>query len=104
MRWIVRSRLGMDRDDVRSRLGKGVEEIVDRRDHQMHVEWLGRVRPERLHHRGANGDVGHEMAVHDVDMDPVGPGHVDGADFLAQPRKIGRQDRRGNQGCGHGSD
>ena len=45
MRWIgaveVRPGLGMDGDDVGAGLGEGVEEMVDRRDHQMDVERLG---------------------------------------------------------------
>ena len=36
------------------------------------------------------------MAVHDVDMDPVGAGGVDRADFLAELREIGGEDRRGD--------
>jgi hypothetical protein len=36
------------------------------------------------------------MAVHDVDMDPVGAGGIDRAHFLAQLRKIGGKDRRGD--------
>ena len=33
------------------------------------------------------------MAVHHVDMDPVGAGRVDRAHLLAQPREIGGEDR-----------
>ena len=74
-------------------LGEGVEKGIDRRDHQMDVERLGRVRAQRLHHRRADRDVGHEMPVHHIDMDPVGAGRVDRAHFLAQPREIGGEDR-----------
>ena len=100
----VRARFGMDGDDVGAGLGEGVEEGVDRRDHQMDVERLGRVRAERLHHRRADGDVRDEMAVHDVDVDPVGAGLVDRAHLLAEPREIGGQDRGGDEGCGHRPD
>ena len=58
---------------------------------------LARVRPKRLHHRRADGEVGHEMAVHDVDVDPVGAGLVDRADFLAELGEVGGQDRRGDE-------
>src|SRR6516225_5380446 len=58
----------------------------------MDVERLCRMRPQRLHHLGANGDVGHKMAVHDVDMDPVGAGRVDRAHLLAELGEVGRQD------------
>ncbi len=76
--------------------GEGLDKGVAGRDHQMHVEDLLRVRTERLHDVGADGDVGHEMPVHDVDMDPVAARRIDGAHLLAEPREVGREDRRGN--------
>ena len=100
----VRAGFGMDGDDVRAGLGEGVEERIDRRDHQVDVERLLRVRPERLHHRRADREVGDEMAVHHVDMDPVGAGLVDRAHFLAEPGEIGGEDRRGDERAGHGAD
>ena len=36
------------------------------------------------------------MAVHHVDMDPVGAGGVDRAHLLAQPGEIGGEDRGGD--------
>ena len=77
-------------------LGEGLEIRIDRRNHQMDIERLFGVRPQRLHHRRTDGDVGHEMAVHHIDMDEVGAGRLDRLDFRAQPGKIGRQDRRGD--------
>ncbi len=88
--------LGMDGEDVRPRLGEGLEEGIDRRDHEMDVERLGAVRPERLHHRRADGQIGHEMAVHDVDVDPVRSRLVDGAHLLAEPGEVGREDGGGD--------
>ena len=61
---------------------------------------LARVRAQRLHHRRADREVGHEMAVHHVDVDPVGAGRVDRAHFLAQPGEVGGQDRRGDERVG----
>ena len=92
----MRSGFGMHGDDIGARLGEGFEIRIARRDHQMHVENLLGVRAERLHHVGADGDVGHEMPVHHVDMDPVAARLVDGAHFLAQPREIGGENRWGN--------
>ena len=42
------------------------------------------------------------MAVHDVDVDPVGAGLVDRAHFLAELGEVGGQDRRGDERGGHG--
>ena len=90
----MRPGLHMHGDDVGAGLGEGLEIGIAGRDHQMHVEQLLGVRPQRLHHVGTDADVGHEMAVHDVDMDPVGAGRIDGAHLLAELGEIGGQDRR----------
>src|SRR3546814_13958464 len=70
------------------------DERVDRGDHQMHVEHPVGVRAQRLHDGGADRQVGHEMPVHDVDVNPVGAGVGDGADLFAQPREVGGPEDR----------
>ena len=100
----VRPSLGMDGDDVGAGLGESVEEQVDRRNHQMDVERLRRVRAERFHHARADGEVGNEMAVHHVDVDPVGARLVDRADFLAELGEVGGEDRRGDESLEHRPD
>ena len=90
----MRPGFGMHGDAVGAGLGEGLQIGIDRRDHQMHVERLFGVGPQRLHHRRADGDVGHEMAVHHIDMDEIGARRLDRLDLGAQPREIGRQDRR----------
>ena len=103
----MRTCLGMDRDVVASRLGKGFEIRIARRNHQMGVENLFGVRAHRLDDVGTIGNVGDEMAVHHVEMDPVGAGGIDGAHLFAEFGKVGRQDRRrnhegtGDEGSGH---
>ena len=92
----VRTRLRMHGDRIRARFGEGVEKRVDGRNHQMDVERLAGVRAERLHHCRPDGQVGHKMAVHHVDMDPVCAGAVDRAHFLAEPGEVGREDRGGD--------
>src|SRR4029450_9165240 len=46
------------------------------------------------HHAGPDRDVAHEVAVHDIHMDPVAAGAVDRLHLLAQLGEIGREDRR----------
>src|SRR5262249_59021975 len=65
-------------------------------DHQVHVEHLFGVRAQRLHHVGTDGDIGHEVPVHHVDMHPVGAGGVERAHLLAELGEVGGQDRRGD--------
>jgi len=100
----VRPGFRMDGDPVGPRFRESVEKRIDRRNHQVDVERLGAVGPQRLHHRGPNGEVGDEVAVHDVDVDPVGAGLVDRAHFLAELREVGGQNGRGDQGAGHRPD
>jgi hypothetical protein len=59
------------------------------RNHQVDVERLGRIRPDGAHDVWTHGDVRDEVAVHDVDVNPVGAGLVQRAHFLAQPREVG---------------
>ncbi len=77
-------------------LGEGFEIRIAGRDHQMHVERLFGVRPDRFDDIRPERNVGHEMTVHDVDMDPVGARGIDRAHLLAQFREIGGEDRRGD--------
>jgi hypothetical protein len=86
----------MHGDDVGAGLGEGLDVGVDRRDHQVHVEHLIRVGTQRRDHVGPQGDVGHEMAVHDIDVDVVGAGRGDRADLLAHAGEIGGQNGRGD--------
>ena len=90
----MRAGLGMDGDVIAAGLGERLEIGIAGRDHQMRVEDLLGVRAHRLDDVGAVGNVRHEMPVHHVEMDPVGAGRIDGADFLAQLGEIRRQDRR----------
>ena len=49
----------------------------------MHVEGLFGERPQCLHDSGADGNIGHKMAIHHVDVDPVGAGGLNRAYFFA---------------------
>ena len=95
-RWMCGPGFDMHGDDVGAGLGERLEIRVARRDHQVHVEHLLAVRPQRLHHVRPDRNVGDEMAVHHVDMDPVGAGLIDGADLVAELGKIGGKDRGGD--------
>ena len=77
-------------DEVGTRLGKRSGQCIDRRNHQVHIDRhcyassrFG-MRLERLANHGAEGEVGHVMVVHHVEMDPVGTGVDDAFDFCTQ--------------------
>jgi hypothetical protein len=84
----------MHGDDVRAGLGEGFEIRIARRDHQVHIEHFPGVGAQRLHHIGADRDVGHEVPVHDIDMNPIRTGRIDGAHLVAELCEVGGQDRR----------
>src|SRR5476649_485624 len=64
-------------------------------DHQVHIERLRRRSTNRIHNRRTEGDVWHEPAVHDVNMNPIGACLIDGTDFLTNSPQI----RGKNRGC-----
>ena len=86
--------LHMTGDDVRPGVAELVHIAHRLLNHQMHVQGQVRHRMDALHHRDADGDVGHEQAVHHVHMDVIRSG--DGLNVPGQIRKVRRQDRGGN--------
>ena len=85
----MRPSFGMEGNDVRACVGKILHILIDRRNHQMDVEGLGTVRAQRLHHSRPDRDIGDEMAVHHIDMDPVASSLVNRANLLTQAGEIG---------------
>ena len=80
----MRARFGMHRDVVAAGFCKGLEVGIAWRNHQMGVEDFLAMRPHRLDDIGTVGNIGHEMAVHHVEMDPVGAGRIDRAQLFAE--------------------
>ena len=94
---VVEQRTGIAELDVHdAAVGAGVGEVGDQHagvvDHQVAVEEQVGVCAQRLHHRRTDGEVGHEVAVHHVDVQEVGD--------LARParrrRRAARSRRRGS--------
>jgi hypothetical protein len=83
-------------DDVRTRLCKVRNSQLRFHDHQVRIQNLVRDRSQGINNQRANGDVRHKSTVHDVDVDPFRAGFVHRSDFLAEFRKVRRQDGRGN--------
>ena len=96
-----RGRLRLDEEMVGAGASEFLEIALRLDDHQMHIERLLRGAPHRLDDDRPEGDVRHEAPVHDIDMDPVRAGLVDGKDFLAEPLEIGGEDRRGDDDRTH---
>ena len=71
-------------------------------DHEMDVERQGRELANSRDDSRSEGNVVDEMSVHDVAMNPIGPGLLNAAHFIAQSGKIGGQDGGGDQNASHG--
>ena len=81
-------------------LGECLDERIDRRDHQVHVERQPGAGTQALQDRRAEADVRHEMAIHHVEMQPIGAGCFDRCHFVLQSREVGREDARRNGDSG----
>jgi hypothetical protein len=66
------------------------------------IERLFGKRPDGVGDGRTYRDVRHKMAIHHVDVDPVGASSLDRANLVAQPGEIGRKNRRRNdERAGH---
>ena len=78
-------------------IGAGRGEVVEQHlgvvDHQVTVQEQIGVGAQRFHDRRANGQVRHEVAVHHVDVKPIGPARLGRGGGIGQSSEIGRQDR-----------
>lgn len=80
---------GVDGDAVRSGLGKALDVAARLVDHQVNVEVLRRVLRNLLDDELAEGDVGDEVAVHHIEVEPVGFAFIDEFYGLVESAKIG---------------
>ena len=87
--------LVVDGHHVGAGVGHLTDEFLRFDDHQVHVRGLVADAAEGVHDREAEGDVGDEDAVHDVDMQPVGLTAIDHLHVAAEVHKVGRKERWG---------
>ena len=88
----VRARLEVNEDGVGSGTGERLDVLLGLDDHEVDVEGKLRHLAHRFDHDGPDGDVGHEPAVHHVDVDDVRARLLDRPNLFRKPTKIGRQD------------
>ena len=63
---------------------------IDRGDHQVHVDGRGDARlAQRLAHHGPDGEIGHVVIVHHVEMNPIRARGDHGLHLLPEAGKIG---------------
>ncbi len=76
-------------------LGERRQVPVGLRDHQVNFQGNRRHGPEPAHDHGPERDIGDEVPVHDVDVNPVGAGRDGLGHLVGQMGHVGRQDRWG---------
>ena len=86
--------LGMDRNERRARFDKLHRVACRVGDHQMHIEWQVGDAATGFDDGEAIGDVRHEVAVHDIEVQGTRAGRFDSADLAFQVAKIAEQERR----------
>ena len=86
---------------VGTRVGEVLEELPRIVDHEVTIEVEVGALAQRLHDRWPDREVGHEVAVHHVDVEEVRLGG-DAFDVVGELGEVGRQDRRRDLGPGHG--
>ena len=93
-RWIVADDFRRHEQMIGAGLGKCREIALRLDDHKMHIERLLCVASHRFDNHRSERDIRHKTTIHDIDMDPVGAGRIDGANFVGEMPEIRRQDRR----------
>ena len=85
--------------------GEVRHQAVHRAHHQVHVDRRpDAVLAQRLAHQGPDGQVGHVMVVHHVEVHEVRARGQYRVDLRPQAGDIGRQDRRSHPGTRHGGE
>src|ERR1041384_1076417 len=79
---------------VRSGFSERLQKNLRFRTHQMHIEKKLRQRPNGLHNRWPERNILHEMAVHDVEMQPIRSRSISASGFFFQASEIGGEERR----------
>ena len=95
----MHDRLHMDREDIGPGLGEFRQKVIGPLDHQVDVQRKGGAAAHRLHDGRADGQVGDEMAVHDIHMDIIGAGLFHGPDLFAEAGEVGGKNGRGDLHC-----
>ena len=78
-------------------IAKGLDGALGVLDHQVDVEGQLRIAPAMLNGPRPDGDRRDEVAIHDIEVDPVGTRLLELRDLLTQPAEVGREERRGDQ-------
>ena len=99
---VFRFRFDVDGDRIRAGLEEARQIMIGMFDHEMHVERELGVFAHGGDDGGPEGNVIDEMAVHDVEMEPVRAGFFRAMDLSFEMGEIGGENGWSNQDAGHG--
>src|SRR5213078_2391519 len=88
----VRRRLRVDGDAGRPSRRKVLEVPFGLHDHQVTIEGQVGELADRFYNLGAKGDVGDELAVHDIDVNPIGATRLAHRNLVRQSCEVGGED------------
>ena len=86
--------LDVNQEGRRAGLCEGLHISLGVLDHQVRFQRELRDTLEGPNDQRSNRDVRNEVAIHHIDMDPIGTRRLRLLDLLAKARKVGREDRR----------
>ena len=81
----------MEREDGGARVGEWLNKPLRLDDHEVHVERQRGAPAHRLDDLRAEREIRHELAIHDVDVNPVGAAGLAHRDLVAQASEVGAQ-------------
>ena len=82
----------MHRNGIGAGLDEGGDIALGVLNHEVDVQVQARDLADGFDHRRPNGDIGDEVAVHDVHVQDGGAGALDASDLFGQAGKVRRQD------------
>src|SRR5205085_6703337 len=98
-----RFRFDMDGDRIRSGVEEARHIMIGPLDHEMNIELQGSVFAHRRYDGGPERNVIDEMAIHDVEVQPIGAGFFHSMNLRFEIREIGGENGRSDEDAGHGA-
>ncbi len=92
----VNRRLGMEGEHIGPGVGELSQVMLRLLNHQVHIQRPVGEASNGADQRGAEGKVGDEMTIHDIDVEPVRPTGNRALNLLAKPAQVSAQDTRRN--------
>ena len=101
---MFRFRFDVDGDGIRARFEEARHVMIGMLDHEMDVEWKICVLSNGRDDSGPERNIIDEVAVHDVEMEPIGAGFLGTVDLGFETGEVRGEDGRSDEDLGRGHD